>query len=50
MWQWGMDSVRSKLRGSTSEPRITALVDGEYFKYVLFIANRSSSVGSLNVN
>lgn len=39
-----------KLRGNTSEPRITALVDGEYFKYVLFIANRSSSVGSLNVN
>ena len=45
-----MDFVLSKLRGKTSEPRITALVDGEYFKFVLLIANPSNSVGSLNVN
>ncbi|CAK3173222.1 hypothetical protein VCRA2133E348_920010 [Vibrio crassostreae] len=45
-----MDFVRSKLRGKTSEPRMTALVDGEYFKFVLLIANPSNSVGSLNVN
>nr|WP_068716441.1 hypothetical protein [Vibrio tritonius] len=45
-----MDFVRGKLRGNTSEPRITALVDREYFKFVLFIAIPSNLRGSLNVD
>ena len=45
-----MECIRSKLRGKTSAPLTTALVDGEYFMLVLLIANPSNSGGSLNVN
>lgn len=42
--------VLSKDRGKTSQPRISAVTDGEYLSGERLMVNFSKSTGSVNVN